>query len=623
MSNYVNRRHLPIGAELIADGVSFRVWAPERQSVKLAVNKEPPHHFYKLKNENNGYFSADIQGIVENTLYQYQLDDDDKLYPDPASRYQPYGPHGPSQVINPNYPWKDDDWRGIVGKNQVIYELHIGTFTQEGTWRSAAKELSNLATLGINIIQIMPICEFDGKFGWGYDGVNFFAPYHIYGVVNDVKHFINLAHQFGLAVILDVVYNHVGCEGNYLSVFDRNYFSYINENDWGQPINFDNNARAIREFFLINALYWTDEYHFDGLRLDATQSINDNSSHHIIADITKFVRKAIKHKQIYIVAENEPQDVKLLKPVSKNGYGIDAVFSDDFHHSAIVKMLGSKKAYYKDHEGKAQELLSAIKYGYLYQGQWYTWQARKRGTPVLDIDLSRFINYLENHDQVANFPPSARLHSMVNPSMLRVMTALLLLSPETPLLFQGQEFASSSPFYYFADHKRDISILAYNGRVKFCGQFYKNLIPEVYDFIPNPSMMDTFLDSKLDHDEKEKNLQIYSLHKDLLKLRNNDNIFNKKEKSVIDGAVIADDVFIMRFISKRSHRLLLVNMSNDFYYHPSPEPLIAPPANCKWEIYWSSEDPKYGGKGTIKLCDDDNWTITGNCLTVLIPRRIK
>ena len=373
----MNRR-LPIGAELIpTGGVHFRVWAPERNRVEVVGQGQGgPEAAGRLEREADGYFSGSIENVGEGFRYRFRLDDTAGLYPDPASRFQPEGPHGPSQVVDPErFSWTDGEWQGIALRGQIVYELHVGTFTPEGTWRAAARELKELADLGITVIEMMPIADFTGRFGWGYDGVDLFAPTRLYGGPGDLRHFVNEAHRLGVAVILDVVYNHLGPDGNYLRQFAVDYFTDRYVTDWGEAINYDGpNSGPVREFFTANAGYWIAEYHFDGLRLDATQQIYDQSADHILKSIAQAVRQAAPERKTIVVAENEPQETRLARTAEQGGFGIDALWNDDFHHSARVALTGHKEAYYIDYLGTPQEFISAVKYGYLYQGQYYTWQ---------------------------------------------------------------------------------------------------------------------------------------------------------------------------------------------------------------------------------------------------------
>ena len=625
-------RKSPVGAERILDkGVHFRVWAPQRKAVKLVMNAQSENNEpigqtidIQLQNEGNGYFSILVPDDRPGALYRYLLDDDPQPYPDPASRFQPQGPHGPSQVIDPSlFDWTDTHWSGIEPYGQVIYEMHIGTFTHEGSWLAAAKELPELAALGVTVLEIMPVADFPGRFGWGYDGVNWFAPTRLYGIPDEFRYFVNQAHSLGLGVILDVVYNHLGPDGNYLSKFSSNYFSTRYKCDWGDPLNFDGpNSGAVRDYVLANTAYWIKEFHLDGLRIDATQQIFDSSSEHIIASIVQTARDAAAPRLTYVIAENEPQEAKIFFPFERGGFGVDALWNDDFHHTAMVAMTGRADAYYTDYRGFAQEFISTLKRGFLYQGQYYTWQEKRRGTPVLNIPPAKFINFIQNHDQIANSGSGKRVHLMTSPNRYRALTALLLLAPQTPMLFQGQEFAATSPFFYFADHKEDIAYLVAQGRSQFLAQFRALATPEMQARLPDPGDPITFTQSKLDLNERNINQEAYALHCDLLKLRRNDPVFQAcQQNSRIDGAVLSPDALVIRFFGENpgDDRLLLVNLSRDLRLVPAPEPLLAPPKDCVWDAVWASESPRYGGMGLPPWPKQGNWYLQGESAVVLNP----
>src|ERR1051326_6697250 len=351
---------------------------------------------------------------------------------------------------------------------QVACEMHAGTFTRAGTFAAAAGELRELARIGITLVEVMPVAEFEGRFGWGYDGVDLFAPTRLYGTPDDFRRFVDTAHACGVAVILDVVYNHLGPVGNYLRAFSPAYFTDRYDNEWGDAINFDGpDSGPVREFFLANASYWIDEFHLDGLRLDATQQIFDTSPRHVLLDIGVRARQAAGSRSIVIVAENEPQDTRLVRSPEEGGYGLEGVWNDDFHHSAIGAVTGRAEAYYSDTRGEPQELISAAKYGYLFQGQHYDWQRQPRGTTAWDLPPAAFVTFPQNHDQVANSARGLRGHQLTSPGRWRAMTALFLLMPGTPMLFQGQEFAASSPFLYFADFESDLAAAVRKGRGEF------------------------------------------------------------------------------------------------------------------------------------------------------------
>lgn len=573
--------------------------------------------------EEDGYSSCTVQNLAPGTLYQYQLDDDEKLYPDPASRYQPFGPHGPSQLISSDFfKWTDTNWRGIETASNVIYEMHIGTFTREGTYSAAARELAELAALGITLIELMPVNEFDGNFGWGYDGVGLYAPYHQYGTPDDLRLFIDRAHSLGIGVILDIVYNHIGSSGCYLHPFSADYFSTDYTSEWGNVFNFDgNNSAPVREFIINNAIYWIKEFHFDGFRLDATQQIYDASDEHIISAIVSAARKTAGNKKLFIIGENEPQQKKLIMPTQKGGYGLDALWNDDFHHSCRVAMTGSTGAYFTDYKGEPQEFISSIKYGFLFQGQWYKWQKQRRGSSALEFKPDSFIHYLQNHDQIANGGRGKRIHQLSHPGLLRALTALLLLSPQTAMLFQGQEFGASSPFLYFADNNKELVDAVAKGRNEFLYQFLPLATPAMQSYLYRPEDIRTFELSILDFSERQKNAEIYQLHKDLLQLRRLDPVISGKSYHHVDGAVISPTAFVIRLFSSDADddRLIIINLHRNLILSPIPEPLLAPHDNHDWTLLWSSEFPQYGGHGACEISTREDWLIPGLSATLLKP----
>jgi maltooligosyltrehalose trehalohydrolase len=623
MSNSQIERIYPIGTEILKDGrISFRVWAGSCTKAEVILLKKEGNDFKpvsrcELKQEAGGYFSAVLQGIPHDSLYKYKLDDSDYLFPDPASRFQPFGPHGPSQVIDPvKFKWTDQQWKGLDLPGQILYEMHVGTFTKEGSWNSAITRLHHLADLGITCIEMMPLADFSNNFGWGYDGVNLFAPTRLYGTPDNLKEFINKCHNLNIGVILHVVYNHLGPDGNYLAQFSRDYFTSRYINEWGDALNFDGpGSDPVREFFITNARYWINEFHFDGLRLDATQSIFDESENNIMAEIVDAARKAAGTKKIIVVGENEPQNVKLMKSKVEGGYGLDALWNDDFHHSAAVALTGHNEAYYTDYLGSPQEFISSLKWGFLYQGQWYSWQKNRRGTSSIGIKPEKFILYLQNHDQVANSGKGLRAHMQSNFGNYKALTALFLLAPGTPMFFQGQEFAASTPFLYFADHDKTLAEKVNEGRKKFLAQFRTLATPQMQEYLPPSSDPATFEKSKLKWKEKEEHNHIYSLHKDLLKLRSE---IIGKNPPMIDGAVLNDHSFLIRyFLPEKNDYMLVINLGKDLHLDPAPEPLLAPPSERLWEMYWSTEELKYGGHYYPPVETNENWRFVGHSAILL------
>lgn len=614
-------RRFPIGAEVVDDRrAHLRVWAPRvsRLDVVLVSGATTA-----LDREADGYFSGVVDARAGDR-YQLRLDDRDRLFPDPASRFQPEGPHGPSEIVDPAaFQWTDAGWRGIVLEDQVFYELHIGTFTRSGTWTAAANELPELARLGITCIEVMPIAEFEGRFGWGYDGVDLFAPSHLYGAPDDFRRFVDAAHATGLGVILDVVPNHFGPVGNYLREYSASYFTDRYDNEWGDAINFDGpGSEGVREYFIANAGYWIEEFHLDGLRLDATHQIFDTSDVHILAAMGRSARAAAGERSVVLVAENERQDTRLVRPLADGGYGLDAVWNDDFHHSAMVALTGRAEAYYSDTRGDPQEFVSAAKYGYLFQGQHYHWQRQPRGTPSWGLSPARFVAFLQNHDQVANSAWGLRGDQLTSQSRWRAMTALLLLGPWTPMIFQGQEFSATTPFLYFADFDEELNAAVREGRRTFVSQFPTVANAARRGLLDDPSDVLTFERSRLDLSERARHAKTYELHRDLLRLRRSLRQLRGNERFV-DGAVLSSAAFALRlFMQNRADdRVLVVNLGADLRRWSIADPLLAPPFGCDWTLEWCSEDPKYGGGGIAHvLPPDGHWWFPADSAVLLAPQ---
>jgi maltooligosyltrehalose trehalohydrolase len=648
-----SERRYPIGAELIGENQAhFRVWAPKARELDVVFEDaaEAKPKFCPLISEPAGYFSG-AATLSPGTRYRFRVNRAENFYPDPASRFQPDGPHGPSCIVDPTaFEWGDAEWRGVNLANQVIYEMHIGTFTREGTWRVAAEQLPELARIGITMIEMMPIAEFPGRFGWGYDGVDLFAPSHLYGTPDDLRAFIDRAHLLGLGVILDVVYNHFGPDGNYLGVYSDDYLVRGKGNEWGDVINFEGaNSAPVREFFITNGRYWIEEFHFDGFRFDATHAIHDRSEEYIIAAVGQAARKAAGSCSIILIAENDLQDSKMVRPHrlefrlqaeqggaatlsdrvnaelqtsrSETVNGLDAMWNDDFHHSAIVALTGQSVGYFSDYSGKPQEFISAAKYGFLYQGQALSWRKMLRGTPTFGVPAEAFVCFTENHDQIANTGPGDRPRAQTSPARYRAMTALLLLGPWTPLLFQGQEFGASSPFLFFAD-VGDTSVrdAIRKGRAKLLAPFLSLSEQELLARLQAPDEPEAFSRCKLDFSQRKKNRELYDLHIDLLRLRREDSRFRQQTLGGIDGAVLGPASFVLRYFSeKNDDRLLLVNLGGRQVLHPASEPLLAPPAGYRWKMLWTSDSQQYGGVGEIATTTSEQWALPAESAVALRP----
>jgi len=622
------QRRYPIGAELIGPEQShFRVWAPKAGSVDLVLEasteESPSQTFHAMEAEEGGYFSGHANAGA-GARYWFRVNNN--FYPDPASRFQPDGPHGSSCIVDPTrFQWSDSQWPGPAAaglKGQIIYEMHVGTFTNEGTWHAAAQQLEELARIGITVVEMMPVADFPGKFGWGYDGVDLFAPSHLYGTPDDLRAFIDRAHSLGLGVILDVVYNHFGPDGNYLGAFSDDYLIRGNENEWGDSINFDDrNSGPVREFFITNGCYWIEEFHFDGFRFDALHAIRDRSTEYIIGEVGRAARKAAGARSILLIAEDDRQEARMVRPRSEGGDDLDGMWNDDFHHSAVVALTSRKDAYYDDYRGAPQEFISAAKYGFLYQGQALSWRKALRGSPTFSIPPEAFVCFIENHDQIANTGRGERVRFQTSPARYRAMTALLLLGPWTPLLFQGEEFGASSPFMFFADiGDASVRDAIRKGRAEWLAPFLSLTKEEALTTLPAPDDPEVFARCKLDFSEREKNRQLCDLHIDLLRLRREDSRFRQQMSGRIDGAVLGTTSFVLRYFSKEDDdRLLLVNFGERQVVHPASEPLLAPPAGYRWEMLWMSESPRYGGTGATAVASEEQWFLPAESAVALRP----
>jgi maltooligosyltrehalose trehalohydrolase len=629
------KRRRAWGAEPDGEGgVHFRVYAPDRERVEVEIVSagDAPPRVWPLKAElEAGAWSGTVPDLEVGARYRYRLAGEAEALPDPCSRYQPEGPLGPSEVIDPGaFAWSDEGYAGTPTRGRVLYELHVGTFTRQGTWDAARARLPELARLGVTVVELMPVGEFAGQRGWGYDGVCWFAPYHVYGRPDDMRRFVDDAHRLGVSVILDVVYNHMGVSGNVLPRFAAAYKD-SRANEWGDGLNFDDgDERPARLLVTENVTYWVDEFHLDGFRFDATQSVFDDSPRHILADAATAARAAAPHKTIYLSAENEPQETKVVAAQEKGGYGFDALWNDDFHHSALVSLTGHREAYFTDHSGAAREFVACVRHGFLFQGQHYRWQKKARGTSTRGLPHSAFVVFIENHDQVANYGLGERTWTRCAPARLRALTALLLLGPSTPLLLQGQEWNATALFSFYVDHDADISNGVKKGRAAFLQQFQRYRGPGSRDRFPDPTELETFLQCRLDWSEREqpRHARALALHRDLLELRRTDpTIAREGQDGVqVDAATISGGAFVVRFFGVApdggEDRLLLVNLGADLEFDSLSEPLVAPPAGRSWHTAWSSDDPRYGGEGLRYSRFDDGFFFPSDGAVLLIPQPV-
>jgi maltooligosyltrehalose trehalohydrolase len=489
--------------------------------------------------------------------------------PDPYARFQPAGVHGPSEVVDPNaFVWNDAGWRGVRVQGLVIYQLHVGTFTPEGTFEALMRELPRLKWLGIGAIQLLPLAEFPGERNWGYDGVDLFAVSRAYGGPVAFKRLVDAAHTLGLGVIVDVVYNHLGPDGNYLRDFATDYFTDRYHTPWGDAINYDgHNSAWVRRLMLDNARYWLREYHADGLRLDATHAIYDASPRHILAEITEAARaEAGPGRAIVLIAETGENDVRYLESVQDGGFGFDVVYADDFHHALRRYLVGDHEGYYADYDGTLDEVARCIEQGWLYEGQPTRSSngQRRRGTPARGRPAWQFLYVLQNHDQVGNRASGERLHHQVGSERFAAASALLLFLPFTPMLFMGQEFEASSPFQFFTDHNAKLGRLVTEGRRREFSAFSAFADPATRERIPDPQAQSTFLNSKLRLSEADAppGSELWAWYASLLELRRTDPVLVDQSRERMTARALAQDVIAVRRWSGTEQRLLLVNFGD-------------------------------------------------------------
>jgi maltooligosyltrehalose trehalohydrolase len=486
---------LDIGAKLLGDGnARFRVWAPKVRTVSVRILSGKEIRMVQLAREEAGYFSGIVSDVLEGDRYFYVLDRG-KERPDPASRFQPEGVHGPSQVVDADgFPWTDREWEGMPIAEYLIYELHVGTFSGDATFEAIIPMLDYLRELGITAVELMPVAQFPGDRNWGYDGVYPFAPQNSYGGPPGLKRLIDACHGKGLAVILDVVYNHLGPEGNYLHDYGH-YFTDRYRTPWGDAVNFDGPySDEVRRYFIDNALYWVSEYHFDALRLDAVHGIYDFSARHFLEELAADVHRTARElgRHIFVIAESDLNDVRLINPPGKGGYGLDAQWNDDFHHALHTLLTRENDGYYRDFGG-AGCLVKSLRDRYFYSGEYSRYRSRRHGNSAAGRPAEQFVVFAQNHDQVGNRMLGERLPVLVPFESLKLAACVVLLSPYIPLLFMGEEYGEDAPFLYFVSHSDPVLIEAVrNGRKEEFAAFVSRVDP------PDPESVETFLRSKLD-----------------------------------------------------------------------------------------------------------------------------
>jgi maltooligosyltrehalose trehalohydrolase len=582
---------LDLGANVTGGGVRFRVWAPKASSVLLVIigEKEP----FPMNAEGKGYFSIFIKGLEPKRRYCYLLSED-RPRPDPVSRFQPEGVHGPSEVIDPSqFKWEDQDWEGIPLKEMIFYEIHTGTFTKEGTFEAIVPFIDYLKNdLGITALELMPVGQFPGERNWGYDGVYLYAPQNSYGGPRGLKQLINACHRKGLAVILDVVYNHLGPEGNYLGDYGP-YFTDRYKTPWGSAINFDGpESDEVRQFIIDNALYWVTEYHIDGLRLDAVHGIFDFSARHILFDIREAVHRKAKRlaRHIVVIAESDLNDVRVVDPPKSGGYGLDAQWNDDFHHCLHTLLTGERNGYYQDF-GDLNQMAKALHEGFVYSGQYSPYRKRRHGSSSSHISSSKFVIFSQNHDQVGNRAKGDRLSTLVSPEALKLAAGIVLLSPNTPLLFMGEEYGEATPFQYFVSHSDQALIEAVRkGRKEEFAAFQWS------GGFPDPQDEVTFLRSKINLDLRHegKNQTLLQFYETLITLRKELYPLSSSDKKGIQIEGFGREKAILIKWEFGQDRVIGL-----FNFNDKPIKIEIAVEKGDWEKIFSSASEEWGGLGAL------------------------
>ena len=577
------------GSQLLGNNrCLFRVWAPAASSVDLNI-VGPMKRSVPLTHTGDGYFSAEVENISIGTLYRYRLNGE-KERPDPASRFQPQGVHGPSQVIDSAFAWDDARWTGLPLKSYVLYELHVGAFTPEGTFDAIIPHLPELKELGITAIELMPVAQFPGSRNWGYDGVQPFAVQNSYGGPLGLKRLVNACHRIGLAVALDVVYNHLGPEGNYLADFGP-YFTARYKTPWGQAMNFDgSDSDPVRRYFIDNALYWICEFHIDALRLDAVHAILDHSPYTFLEQLADDVHAQAKalNRQVWLIPESVANDARLVRGRELGGYGLDAQWNDDFHHALRGVLTGEKCGYYQDY-GEFHQLVKAYREGFVYSGEYSKFRRRRHGTPTKDIPAERFVVFSQNHDQVGNRILGERLSQLVNFEALKLAAAAVILSPFIPLLFMGEEYGEAAAFQYFISHSDSQLIEAVRrGRRQEFATFSWQGEP------PDPQDEATFLRAKLNHQLRRegKFLTLWTFYQELLCLRRDLPPLAELKKEGCE--VLGFENQRVLLLHRRCGDEAVVTTLN---FNTAPVKLSLPIGPDRWRKVLDSSDPCWQGLG--------------------------
>jgi maltooligosyltrehalose trehalohydrolase len=578
-----------LGATYLGDGrCQFLVWAPLASRVEVHL-VSPEERIFPLARDAQGYHGATSEGVAPGYRYLYHLDAE-RERPDPASRFQPQGVYGPSQVADPSFPWGDRGWSGLPLEEYIIYELHVGTFSGEGTFEAVIPHLDELKALGVTAVELMPVAQFPGERNWGYDGACLFAVQDSYGGPEGLRRLVNACHRQGLAVVLDVVYNHFGPEGNYLADFGP-YFTGRYQTPWGAALNFDDPfSDEVRRFFIENASYWLTEFHIDALRLDALHSILDISSYPFIAELAaRFHEQAAKLKRrAYLIGESAANDARLIRAPERGGYGLDAQWNDDFHHALHVLLTGEQDGYYQDFGG-LEQLVKAFREGFVYSGQYSQYRKRRHGVASGDIPAHRFVVFAQNHDQVGNRINGERLSQIVSFEGLKLAAGIVLLSPFLPLLFMGEEYGEKAPFPYFVSHSEPALIEAVRrGRREEFASFQWS------GEIADPQDEATFLSARLDRSLRGEGWHgtLLEFYKELIRLRRETPALARLSKSTMEVRGLEDGLLLVRRWSEGSQAVLLFNLSRE------PGPVAVPMPPGRWHKRLDSAEERWRGGGS-------------------------
>jgi len=580
-----------LGATYLGNGrCQFIVWAPVIQKVEVHI-VSPKELIVPLVRDVQGYHQAIVEGVEPSCLYFYRLDSK-KERPDPASRFQPRGVHGPSQVVDPHFPWEDQTWSGLPLEEYIVYELHVGAFTEEGTFDAIVPYLDELNDLGITAVELMPIGQFPGNRNWGYDGAYPFAVQDSYGGPEGLKRLVNTCHQKGLAVVLDVVYNHLGPEGNYIADFGS-YFTDRYKTPWGAGLNFDGPySDEVRRFFIENAIYWLTEFHIDALRLDALHAILDISSYPFLEELSVAFHKQMEQlkRKAYLIGESAANNARLIRPRELGGYGLDAQWNDDFHHSLHVLLTSEQNGYYQDY-GQLQDLVKAFQEGFVYSGQYSHYRQRRHGVSSRDIPAHQFVVFGQNHDQVGNRADSERLSKLVSFEALKLAAGAILLSPFVPLVFMGEEYGETAPFPYFVSHSEPVLVEAVRrGRREEFATFQWQ--SELYD----PQDETTFLAAKINHKLREEGQHqtLLGLYKELIRLRKETPALAclSKDRMEVLGCEKERIIFIRRW-DENNKAIVVFNFSH------RQTSVVLPFPSGLWHRRLDSAEERWQGKGSI------------------------